>query len=720
MEDSPALIKAAQSLVAEGVAARHRHLFVLSGERAWGASGALQIVQALPGEWCWIGDGSGPVTPQLEVEKAHTLLGVEWGGLVYDAWAGFDADAFGAVAGTIRSGGLLLLLTPPLDEWPDFADPQRHRLAVYPYLEAQVGRRFLGRLAGIFRASADCYLAEQGKALPPIPAGVPPPVLPEERQDDGCASTEQRAAVEALCRVAQGHRRRPLVLVSDRGRGKTTALGLAASSLLQQGIKRIVVTAPRLAAVEQLFSHAAGRLGIVESAQGVLQLPDGGELLFVSPDRVVSESIECDLLLVDEAAAIPVPLLQVMLSRHARIAFATTVHGYEGTGRGFDLRFRRILERETPSWRRLRLEQPIRWAAEDPLERLVFQALLLDAEPAAEEAVTRILPQQCRIVRVQRDALLDNEELLIQLFGLLVLAHYRTSPSDLQNLLDGPNLEIFLLQHGETLLGCALIAREGGLDEVLAEKVYGGERRLRGNLLPQSLATHAGLRQAARMQTARVMRIAIHPACQRRGLGRQLIEGVTEVVREEGIDYLGASFGADLPLLDFWKACGCRIVHMGLRRETSSGAHAALVLRPISTNGATLYQLARQRFAQQLPALLTEPLADLEPELVAALFEELPIDRPGEMAWEDTRSFAYTHRDYGNCLDGLSRCLAFTLADRQWLPSRAEYLLAIAKVLQRQSWQRIARQTALTGRKEVMEKLRALFRTIVAHYTSTK
>ena len=106
-------------------------------------------------------------------------------------------------------------------------------------------------------------------------------------------------------------------------------------------------------------------------------------LSYVSPDRVAQGDVLADLLLVDEAAAIPTPLLEAMLARHSRIVFATTEHGYEGTGRGFHLRFKKVLDEQTPDWQELHLVEPIRWSLSDPLEPLIFRLLGLNTDISA-------------------------------------------------------------------------------------------------------------------------------------------------------------------------------------------------------------------------------------------------------------------------------------------------------------------------------------------------
>lgn len=492
-------------------------------------------------------------------------------------------------------------------------------------------------------------------------ARKPPPGQDSNPDPDHlCRSEDQRQAVMAILRTARGRARRPLVIVADRGRGKTAALGIAAGELLASGSgqRRILVTGPRLSAVEPLFRHAATRLPgppstLPETATHLGR--EGAELRFLAPDALCQHPEPADLLLVDEAAAIPAPLLETLLLAYPRLVFATTIHGYEGTGRGFEVRFRHALERHTPTYRRIELRTPIRWAPDDPVEALVARALLLDANPAPDARVSAarsegVAPNLFESVEAalfkgpvliegveaalskgpvpfydvepvlfDRDALAQDEATLGQLFGLLVLAHYQTRPLDLRHLLDGPNLQVLALRRAGHILATALVAVEGGLSAALAAAIYAGQRRPQGHLLPQTLSAHAGLADAPGRHWARIVRLAVHPAVQGQGLGRRLLQEIEAQARAGGLDLLGSSFGATSDLLRFWAACGLHPVHLGTSRNAASGAHAAVVLRPLSPAGAELARRASARFRRRFPLLLAGPFRHLEPGLVADL-----------------------------------------------------------------------------------------------------
>ncbi|MEA3291102.1 MAG: tRNA(Met) cytidine acetyltransferase TmcA domain-containing protein, partial [Pseudomonadota bacterium] len=441
-------------------AARHRGIAVLAGDRKWSATAAQALLSTTPlREILWIGSDAPGDADFLPPGRALSLLGKEFDAVVYDARAGFDPDAFGAVAGTIRGGGLLLLTTPPLKTWPDFTDPEYRRITVAPCQPENVTGRFLRRAVRVFRDNAEPTLIEQqgqdyivrrGQTDRPArtPLDTPPPPY---------RTLDQQQAVEAVIKVITGQRRRPVVLTSDRGRGKSAALGLAAANLMRGTARHILVTGPGVEAVDPLFRHAGQQLKNARGGRGTLHCGDA-TLRFHPPDQILRDHPQTDLLLVDEAAAIPIPLLEQLLERYSRIAFATTVHGYEGTGRGFELRFRHILDRKTRGWRALQMEAPIRWATDDPLERFTFRLLMLDAAVAPEAALRSIRPEACKIERIDRERLLEDENSLSELFGLLVFAHYRTRPYDLRHLLDGPNLSIYLMRYREHVVGAVLAA----------------------------------------------------------------------------------------------------------------------------------------------------------------------------------------------------------------------------------------------------------------------
>ena len=718
--------------------AQHRLMLVLSGEAEWTAARARIIVAALPGRsTIWLSDRPGQAGA-LPLRSAHRLPGSELGLLVYDAQGGFDPDGFGAASGTLVGGGLLMLLTPPLAAWSEQPDPQAERIAVWPHRAETLSGHFIRRLVRVLEQDPHLIHIEQaGTSLPRIatpadPIGMPqaridradeeaaPPAAQPDRLTAPCTH-DQRAAVAAILKTARGRAHRPLVLKAHRGRGKSAALGLAAGALLLEDRRPILVTAPRRSAVESLYRHAAAVLA-ADAAERPAPRADIQDLSFVAPGDLVLEHPPADLLLVDEAAGIPGPLLESLLRYYARIVFATTVHGYEGTGRGFDLRFRERLDQLTPDWRGLTLETPIRWAADDPLEALTFDALLLDAAPPADTAVATAWPERCELQRIPQSSLAEDDATLRAVFGLLVLAHYQTRPMDLRMLLDGPSVRLLALRHQGALVATLVAAAEGGFTRpALREAIYLGQRRPRGHLLPQTLSAHAGLREAPALRYLRVIRIAVHPAARGRGLGRMLLEALRQDAEQEGMDLVGASFGATPELLRFWSRCGQRPVQIGCSRNAASGEHAAVVLAPVTPAGGAFIERAQSRLEARLGVLLAGPLRTLDPGVALALLSLLPppaVAEPDGCAApeleQELAAFTHGHRTLDASLPMLAeRCrrrLAGALA--RGLVSDEQARLLIAALRQLRPASELAGLFGLSGRDELLRRLREAARAL--------
>lgn len=649
-------------------------------------------------------------------DQAQRRLGQECGLLVYNAFSGFDPDAFGAVSGTLRGGGLLLLLTPPLSQWRDYADPEAERIRIAGYESIELGGRFLQRNARILEKDPDVLI------LTPEQIPSPPAFDRDYFRSNAdfthplCRTRDQLNAVEAIVRVVKGHRKRPLVLTSDRGRGKSAALGIAAAQLIKEGYREILVTAPRQSAATSLFELAASCLPAASSTAFSLQT-ETGRIAYHAPDRLLSDPRSADLLLVDEAAAIPTVVLQGLLSRYPRIVFATTVHGYEGTGLGFTIRFKSHLDRKMPQWRELNLSEPIRWARNDPLEGVIFRLLALDAAAAEESLVAAATAQSVTLEFPSQDQLLESEADLNQLFGLLVTAHYRTTPLDLRHLLDGPNLRIAVLRHRGHIVAVALVASEGGFTAEMAEQIWAGRRRPRGHLLAQSLAAHLGLAVAATLKGARIMRIAVHPSAQGRGLGQLLVKSLRKDAVKRGFDYIGTSFGATPGLIAFWRRCDLQSIRIGLRAASSSSHPSVMFLQPLSPAGAAMAGEAKACYAKQLPPQLGDGLKCLSSRLVALLLQGIDHRSPSELEyqdWLDLVAFAFARRGYDLTLYGIEIITLAALADG--LVTDQEAGLLVKRVMQKRSWRDCASSLELSGRDAVLKQIRRLIGRLLLHY----
>ncbi|GGX99317.1 tRNA(Met) cytidine acetyltransferase TmcA [Litchfieldella qijiaojingensis] len=704
---------------AQLAARRWRGLVWVTGEATSCRQRAMALWQAE--RWqapLWLA-GTRPdelaVDDWLPAAKARTRLGGEQDLVIFDAVSaesGFDPDAFGALWGTVRAGGLLVLLTPA--GWGQVSDADYRRLAEYPYRPEQLHAHYLRRLARQLAELEDVARWTNAGEVELPTLSTPTASVPMVTDPD-CATHDQ---AEAVARLTHLRRRRPLVLTADRGRGKSSALGIACARRLAAGERLIWVTAPRPAAVEPVFERLAALCPEGRRQANAFEWTHDGNVhrvCFLAPDVLSAKVAEGDvegaggLLLVDEAAAIPAPALGQWLRHFPRIVFATTIHGYEGSGRGFALRFRAHLERETPDWHRFHLEAPIRFAAGDPLERLTSRLLMLDAEPAPYDA--RLASREAEFIDCRPDELADDEPRLRELFGLLVQAHYRTRPSDLRRLLDGPGTRIATLEVAHHIQGVVACVDEGGFPEELAEAVALGKRRPRGHLLAQSLAAHAGSRQALTSRLRRVMRIAVHEACRRQGLGQRLFEAELARAHADGIDLLGASFGAEPGLIAFWQRNGCMAVRLGLTREASSGEHALMVVRGVSDAGQELARELQRRFQCLLPTLLAFELKTLDPGVAAALLAESSVAELTPEQLRDIDDVALGQREPALVRPALQALVRHALAagaspesdDARWL---------VAALFQGRETAWLATQLGVPGRRQVQVWLRD----VLAHW----
>ena len=110
-----------------------RRLILLAGGQARGEAWvAGQLAAVDRAAILWIADTAPTGIQATPVGRVSRCLGGESRLLVFNAHQGFHPDAFAAAAGTLRGGGDCVVLVPPLESWPAYADPDKARFACYP------------------------------------------------------------------------------------------------------------------------------------------------------------------------------------------------------------------------------------------------------------------------------------------------------------------------------------------------------------------------------------------------------------------------------------------------------------------------------------------------------------------------------------------------------------------------------------------------------------
>lgn len=181
-------------------------------------------------------------------------------------------------------------------------------------------------------------------------------------------------------------------------------MGLGLAAALAKGLSNIYVTAPTPENLKTFFEFAQiglEALGFQKSLHFEV-VKDGDKsadnvvkIIFYAKHKQVAQYFNptdaekltfAELVIIDEAAAIPLPLVRKMVGNWP-LFISSTVHGYEGTGRSLSLKLIKELRgnvqgsKVSSTFRPMKeviMEEPIRYKRDDPIEKWLYDLLCLN------------------------------------------------------------------------------------------------------------------------------------------------------------------------------------------------------------------------------------------------------------------------------------------------------------------------------------------------------
>ncbi|KAK9283235.1 hypothetical protein L1049_011471 [Liquidambar formosana] len=378
-----------------------------------------------------------------------------------------------------------------------------------------------------------------------------------------CTTLDQGKAVSTfLDAVLDKTLQSTIALIASRGRGKSAALGLAISGAIAAGYSNIFVTAPTPENLKSLFDFICKglsalqyeehlhydlvRSGNPEFRKAIIQIniykQHRQTVQFIQPHDHAKLS-QVDLLVIDEAAAIPLPLVRSLLGPYF-VFLSSTVNGYEGTGRSLSLKLLTHLEKQSPIpgcsatathsgrlFQKLELKESIRYASGDPIESWLNGLLCLDITSSIPPISRFPHPSECNLYYINRDTLFsfhkESEMFLQRMVALYVASHYKNSPNDLQLMADAPAHHLFVLlgpvDESKNVLPDILcvvqVCIEGQISRNSALQSLQMGRQPSGDQLPWKFCEEFKDTEFPTLSGARIVRIAVHPSALGNGYG---------------------------------------------------------------------------------------------------------------------------------------------------------------------------------------------------------
>ncbi|KAF7302818.1 RNA cytidine acetyltransferase [Mycena kentingensis (nom. inval.)] len=562
-------------------------------------------------------------------KESEKILGHTYGMCVLQDFEALTPNLLARTIETVEGGGLVVLLLKTMSSLKQLYTMtmdvhSRYRTASHDSVVARFNERFILSLG----SCEDCLFLDdelnvlpisRGKDIAPLEDDDVPKTTPDHAQlislRESLAETTPAGPLVTLAKtldqaqailtfieaIAEKTLTSTVTLTAARGRGKSAALGLAIAAALGHGYSNIFVTSPspeNLKTVFEFVFKGMDALGYEEHLDyDIMQSASTeggpkGAIVRVDIFKAHRQTIQyiqpqdahvlgqAELVIIDEAAAIPLPLVRNLIGPYL-VFLASTVNGYEGTGRSLSLKlFKQLRESTRPSLsktpvakdaeptasssskkptakpaakarslREIKLTTPIRYGTNDRIEKWLYNVLCLNATTTSSSHRGTPHPSTCSLFYVNRDTLFSyhpaSEVFLQRMMALYVASHYKNQPNDLQMLSDAPAHHLFVLlppikDDEDTLpepLVVLQVALEGGLKKEVVIDAAGRGQQASGDMIPWVVSTQFLESGFASLKGARVVRIASDPDYAGMGYGSRALEALNAFYSGEYYDF---------------------------------------------------------------------------------------------------------------------------------------------------------------------------------------
>ncbi|XP_071009633.1 RNA cytidine acetyltransferase [Oncorhynchus clarkii lewisi] len=538
--------------------------------------------------------------------ETHKILGNTYGMCILQDFEALTPNLLARTVETVEGGGIVVILLRTVNSLKQLYTMtmdvhSRYRTEAHQDVVGRFNERFILSLS----SCKTCVVIDDQLNVLPISSHIAniKPVPPKTQEDslspreqelnelkeslqdtqpvgvlvDSCKTMDQaKAVLKFIEAISEKTLRSTVALTAARGRGKSAALGLAVAGAVAFGYSNIFITSPSpdnlhtlfefifkgfdalqyqehldyeiIQSLNPEFSKAVVRVNIFKEHRQTIQ--------YIHPADSVKLG-QAELLVIDEAAAIPLPLVKKLLGPYL-VFMASTINGYEGTGRSLSLKLIQQLRQQSSesqqslsaenrstntarlnaarSLQEVSLHESIRYAIGDPVEKWLNELLCLDCLNIPRVISGCPLPQTCDLYYVNRDTLFcyhkASEAFLQRLMALYVASHYKNSPNDLQMLSDAPAHHLFCLlppvpptQNSlPEVLAVIQVCLEGEISRQSILNSLSRGKKASGDLIPWTVSEQFQDPEFGSLSGGRVVRIAVNPDYQGMGYGSRALQ----------------------------------------------------------------------------------------------------------------------------------------------------------------------------------------------------